>query len=149
MDFRTFLENMKMSSSLSKIPETGINVFKSNYQIIKNTKIMKYYEYIRTQFWSEGFESDIVIFTCKVSGNFTYSPFKPLSEILDAFLFNHSQNPFLYFMNPFYFLTCLQEKYDEICEAVFNISRNTQLCKNPHVQASNLVRSRSFRAMWF
>ena len=26
-DFRTFLENMKMSSSLSKILETGINVF--------------------------------------------------------------------------------------------------------------------------
>ena len=34
LDFRTFLENMKMSSSLSKIFETGINVFKSNSQII-------------------------------------------------------------------------------------------------------------------
>ena len=32
----TFLENMKMSSSLSKILETGINVFKINYKIIKN-----------------------------------------------------------------------------------------------------------------
>ena len=30
-----------MSPSLSKILETGINVFKSNYQIIKNKK---YYE---------------------------------------------------------------------------------------------------------
>ena len=30
-----------MSSSLSKILEAGINVFKSNYQIIKNKK---YYE---------------------------------------------------------------------------------------------------------
>ena len=29
---------MKMSSSLSKILETGINVFKSNSQIMKNTK---------------------------------------------------------------------------------------------------------------
>ena len=38
---RTYLENMKMSSSLSKILETGINVFKINYQIIKNKK---YYE---------------------------------------------------------------------------------------------------------
>ena len=35
LDFRTFLENMNMSSSLSKILETGINVFKSNYRIIK------------------------------------------------------------------------------------------------------------------
>jgi len=33
LDFRTFLENLKMSSSISKILETGINVFKSNYQI--------------------------------------------------------------------------------------------------------------------
>ncbi len=32
---------MKMSSSLSKIFGTGINVFKSNFQIIKN---LKYYE---------------------------------------------------------------------------------------------------------
>ena len=31
-----------MSSSLSKILETGINVFKSNFRIIKNIK--KYYE---------------------------------------------------------------------------------------------------------
>ena len=30
LDFRTFLENMKMSSSLTKILETRINVFKSN-----------------------------------------------------------------------------------------------------------------------
>ena len=41
LDFRPFLENMRMSSSLSKILETWINVFKSNYQIIKNRK---YYE---------------------------------------------------------------------------------------------------------
>ena len=41
LDFRTFLGNMKMSSSLSKILETGINVFKSYSQIMKNTK---YYE---------------------------------------------------------------------------------------------------------
>jgi len=34
-------ENMKMSSSLSKILETGINVFKNNSQTMKNTK---YYE---------------------------------------------------------------------------------------------------------
>ena len=40
LDFRTFQENMKMSSSLSKILETGVNVFKINYQIIKK----KYYE---------------------------------------------------------------------------------------------------------
>ena len=31
-----FLENMKMPSSLPKILETGINVIKINYQIIKN-----------------------------------------------------------------------------------------------------------------
>ena len=31
-----------MSSSLSKILETGMNVFKSNSQIIKNKKIKKY-----------------------------------------------------------------------------------------------------------
>ena len=44
LDFRTFLENMKMSSSISKILETGINVFKINYQIIKNKKnITKYF----------------------------------------------------------------------------------------------------------
>ena len=42
LDFRTFLKNIKMSSSLSKILETGINVFKSNSQIIKNNNIMKY-----------------------------------------------------------------------------------------------------------
>ena len=36
--------NIKMSSSLSKILETGINVFKSNYQIIKN--ILKYQLYM-------------------------------------------------------------------------------------------------------
>ena len=36
LDFRTFLENMKMSSLLSKILETGINVFKIKIQIIKN-----------------------------------------------------------------------------------------------------------------
>ena len=41
LDFRTFLENMKLLSSLSKILETGINVFKSNSQIMKNKK---YYE---------------------------------------------------------------------------------------------------------
>ena len=35
------LENMKISSSLSKILEIGINVFKSNSKIMKNTK---YYE---------------------------------------------------------------------------------------------------------
>ena len=43
LDSRTFLENMKMSSSLSKILETGINVFKSNYKIIKIKIIMNYY----------------------------------------------------------------------------------------------------------
>ena len=42
LDFRTFLEYMKMSSSFSKIYETGINVFKSKYQIVRNKK--KYYE---------------------------------------------------------------------------------------------------------
>jgi len=41
LDFRTFLENIKMSFSLSKILETGINVFKRNNKIIKNKK---YYE---------------------------------------------------------------------------------------------------------
>ena len=40
LDFRTFLEHMKMSSSFSKIYETGINVFKSNYQIVRNKKIL-------------------------------------------------------------------------------------------------------------
>ena len=39
--FRTFLENMNMSSSLPKIFETGINVFISNSQIIT---IKTYYE---------------------------------------------------------------------------------------------------------
>ena len=39
--WRWIFENMKMSSSLSIILETGINVFKSNSQIIENTK---YYE---------------------------------------------------------------------------------------------------------
>ena len=34
--FSNILKNMKMSSSLSKIFETGINVFKSNSQIMKN-----------------------------------------------------------------------------------------------------------------
>jgi len=34
---------MKMSSSLSKILETGINVFKSKYKIIKIKIIMNYY----------------------------------------------------------------------------------------------------------
>ena len=38
LDFRTFQENMKMSSALKKILETGINVLKNNYQIIKNQK---------------------------------------------------------------------------------------------------------------
>ena len=42
--FRTFLENMEMSSSWSKILETGINVFKINYQIMTNKNIMKYHE---------------------------------------------------------------------------------------------------------
>ena len=41
LDFPTFLENMKLSSSLSKILETGINVFKSNSQIMKNSKYYK------------------------------------------------------------------------------------------------------------
>ena len=41
LDFRTFLENMKMSSSLSKILQTEMHVFKSNSQIMKNKK---YYE---------------------------------------------------------------------------------------------------------
>ena len=43
LDFLTFLENRKMSSSLSKILETGINVFKINYKIIKIKIIMNYY----------------------------------------------------------------------------------------------------------
>ena len=34
-----------MSSSLSKIPETGMNVFKSNSQIIKIKNIIKYQPY--------------------------------------------------------------------------------------------------------
>jgi len=38
--FRTFLENMKTSSSLSKILETKINVFESNSQIIKNQNVL-------------------------------------------------------------------------------------------------------------
>ena len=42
MDFRTFLENMKSSSSLSKILTTGKNVLKINYQIIKIKIVMKY-----------------------------------------------------------------------------------------------------------
>ena len=41
LDFRTFLENMKMSSLISKILQTEMNVFKSNSQIMKNKK---YYE---------------------------------------------------------------------------------------------------------
>ena len=41
LDFQTFPVNMKMSSSLSKIFETGINVFNGKYQIIKKEK---YYE---------------------------------------------------------------------------------------------------------
>ena len=32
LDFRTFLENMKMSSSLTKILETEINVFKVTFR---------------------------------------------------------------------------------------------------------------------
>ena len=39
LDFRTFLENMKMSSSKSKILEAWIKVFKSNSNIMKNTTI--------------------------------------------------------------------------------------------------------------
>ena len=39
--FRTFLENIKMSSSLPKILETGINVFINNSQIIQSKHIMK------------------------------------------------------------------------------------------------------------
>ena len=43
LDFRTFLENMKMSSSLFKILKTGLNVFKSNYHVIEKQKnITKY-----------------------------------------------------------------------------------------------------------
>ena len=52
LDFRTFLENIKMSSSLSKTLETGINVFKSNSQIMKNTKyneISPIYECVENQ----------------------------------------------------------------------------------------------------
>ena len=41
LDFRTFLENMKMSSSLSKILQTEMNVFKSNSQIMKNKNYYK------------------------------------------------------------------------------------------------------------
>ena len=39
LDFLTFQENKKMLSSLSKILETGINVFKSNSQLMKKYKI--------------------------------------------------------------------------------------------------------------
>ena len=39
LDFPTFLENMKMSPSLSKIFETEINDFKINSQIIKMKNI--------------------------------------------------------------------------------------------------------------
>ena len=35
LDFRTFLENMKMSSLLSKILETGIKVFKTIYECVE------------------------------------------------------------------------------------------------------------------
>ena len=42
LDFQTLhVENIKMSSLLSKILETGMNVFKSNSQNMKNTE---YYE---------------------------------------------------------------------------------------------------------
>ena len=41
LDFRTFLINMKMSSSLSKIPGSGMNVFKSNSRIIQNKTYCK------------------------------------------------------------------------------------------------------------
>ena len=47
LDFRTFLVNMKMSSSESKILEIGINVFKRNCQFIKVKKnVMKYQLYM-------------------------------------------------------------------------------------------------------
>jgi len=39
------LQNIKMSSSKSKILETEINVFKSNSQIMKNKNIMEYQLY--------------------------------------------------------------------------------------------------------
>ena len=39
LDFQTFLENMKKSSLLSKILETGINIFKSNSRMIKKWTI--------------------------------------------------------------------------------------------------------------
>ena len=32
------------------------------------------------------------------------------------------------------FLTFLKEKFDKICESVFGIAKNQQLCKNPHIQ---------------
>ena len=51
LDFRTYLENMKMSSSLSKILDTGINGFKSNCQIIKRKKIL----------WNIGFDKCTVL----------------------------------------------------------------------------------------
>ena len=41
LDFRTFLENIKMSSSLSKILETGMNVFKSHSQIKESKTYLK------------------------------------------------------------------------------------------------------------
>ena len=41
LDFRTFLINMKMSSSLSKILGNGMNVFKSNSRIIQNKTYFK------------------------------------------------------------------------------------------------------------
>ena len=45
--FLTFLENRKMSSLLTKILETWINVFKSNSQIMKNKKIFLNINYIQ------------------------------------------------------------------------------------------------------
>ena len=60
LDFRTFFENMKMSPSLLKILKTGINVLKSNYQIIK---YKKYYEISTTY---ECFEKLLLIIGCNI-----------------------------------------------------------------------------------
>ena len=49
LDFRTLLESMKMSFSLSKILETVMNVYKSIFLIIKNKNIIKYPLYTNTK----------------------------------------------------------------------------------------------------
>ena len=61
LNFRTFLENMMMSSSLSKILETELKVFNSNSRVIK--KIKKYYE---TSSFYECFGKKSIIMGCNI-----------------------------------------------------------------------------------